>query len=144
MTYECHSYRILGSAQLVGTHVAEGVDSTSTHIIESQPRPHGMSSDASDLLSPDEDGMVRALEGALADGRLSPEDIQYVNAHGTGTATNDQAETQAIKRAFGQHARKLAISSNKSMIGHALGAAGGLELVATLMAIKEEYLSLLW
>jgi nodulation protein E len=128
----------LGFAQLAGTHVAEGVDSTSTHIIESQPRPHGMSSDASDLLSPDEDGMVRALEGALADGRL------YVNAHGTGTATNDQAETQAIKRAFGQHARKLAISSNKSMIGHALGAAGGLELVATLMAIKEEYLSLLW
>ena len=98
----------------------------------------GMSSDASDLLSPDEDGMVRALEGALADGRLSREDIQYVNAHGTGTATNDEAETQAIKRAFGQHARKLAISSNKSMIGHALGAAGGLELVATLMAIKEE------
>ena len=97
-----------------------------------------MSSDASDLLSPNEDGMVRALEGALADGRLSPEDIQYVNAHGTGTAKNDQAETQAIKRAFGQHARKLGISSNKSMIGHALGAAGGLELVATLMAIKEE------
>src|SRR5215831_10596758 len=98
----------------------------------------GMSSDASDLLSPDEDGMVRALEGALADGRLSPSEIQYVNAHGTGTAANDETETQAIKRTFGQHAGKLAISSNKSMIGHALGAAGALELVATLMAIKEE------
>jgi nodulation protein E len=97
----------------------------------------GMSSDAGDLVSPDEDGMVRALEGALADGRLSPEAIQYVNAHGTGTAANDEAETRAIKRAFGRHAGKLAISSNKSMIGHALGAAGGLELVATLMAIKE-------
>lgn len=97
----------------------------------------GMSSDAGDLVSPSEDGMVRALESALADGRLSPEDIQYVNAHGTGTAANDEAETRAIKRAFGGHAGKLAISSNKSMIGHALGAAGGLELVATLMAIKE-------
>jgi nodulation protein E len=97
----------------------------------------GMSSDAGDLVSPSEDGMVRALESALADGRLSPEDIQYVNAHGTGTAANDEAETRAIKRAFGEHAGKLAISSNKSMIGHALGAAGGLELVATLMAIKE-------
>jgi nodulation protein E len=97
----------------------------------------GMSSDASDLLSPDEGGMVRALEDALADGRLSPGDIQYVNAHGTGTVANDETETQAIKRTFGQHARKLAISSNKSMIGHTLGAAGGLELVATLMAMKE-------
>jgi nodulation protein E len=97
----------------------------------------GMSSDAGDLVSPDEDGMVRALENALADSRLSPEDIQYVNAHGTGTAANDEAETRAIKRAFTRHAGKLAISSNKSMIGHALGAAGGLELVATLMAIKE-------
>src|SRR5262245_30778187 len=97
----------------------------------------GMSSDAGDLLSPDEGGMVRALESALADGQLSPEDIQYVNAHGTGTAANDEAETRAIKRAFGWHAGKLAISSSKSMIGHALGAAGGLELVATLMAIKD-------
>jgi nodulation protein E len=98
----------------------------------------GMTSDASDLLVPDEDGMVRAVEAALADGGLSPEDIQYVNAHGTGTATNDAAETHVIKHVFGRYAGKLAISSCKSMIGHALGAAGGLELVATLMAIKEE------
>jgi nodulation protein E len=82
----------------------------------------GMSSDAHDLLSPDEDGMLRALEGALADARLSPGDIQYVNAHGTGTVANDETETRAIKRAFGKHAGELAISSNKSMIGHALGA----------------------
>src|SRR5215831_12781823 len=60
----------------------------------------GMSSDAGDLLSPDESGMVRALESALADSRLSPQDIQYVNAHGTGTVANDEAETKAIKRAF--------------------------------------------
>jgi nodulation protein E len=97
----------------------------------------GMSSDAYDLTSPDEGGMVRAIEGALSDAGLTPQDIQYVNAHGTGTATNDEVETSALKRAFGPHAGKLAISSNKSMLGHALGAAGALELVATLMAIKE-------
>jgi nodulation protein E len=97
----------------------------------------GMSADACDLLSPDEGGMVRAIESGLADARLSPRDIQYVNAHGTGTAANDETETRAIKRAFGNHAARLAISSNKSMVGHALGAAGGLELVATLMAMKE-------
>jgi nodulation protein E len=97
----------------------------------------GMSSDAADLVSPDEDGMVRAIEGALADARLPPQDIQYVNAHGSGTAANDEIETKAIKRAFGTHAGKLAISSNKSMVGHALGAAGALELVATMMAIRE-------
>ena len=97
----------------------------------------GMSSDANDLLSPDEGGMVRALENALADGQLAAEDIQYVNAHGTGTTANDETETKAIKSAFGQHAAKLAISSNKSMVGHTLGAAGALELVATLMAMKE-------
>jgi nodulation protein E len=97
----------------------------------------GMSSDASDLVSPDEDGMVRAVEGALADGRLSAQDIQYVNAHGSGTAANDESETKAIKRAFGTHADKLVISSNKSMVGHALGAAGALELVATIMSVQE-------
>ncbi len=97
----------------------------------------GMSSDANDLVSPDEDGMVRAIEGALADGRLSADDVQYVNAHGSGTAANDEIETKAIKRAFGTHANKIVISSNKSMVGHALGAAGALELVATIMTVQE-------
>jgi nodulation protein E len=97
----------------------------------------GMSSDAHDLTSPDEGGMVRALEGALADGKLAATDIQHVNAHGTGTTANDETETRAIKRVFGPHAGKLAISANKSMVGHALGAAGGLELVATMLAIRE-------
>jgi nodulation protein E len=97
----------------------------------------GMSSDANDLTSPDEGGMVRAIESALADARLAPEDVQYVNAHGTGTASNDEVETGALKRAFGRQAAKLAISSNKSMLGHALGAAGALELVATLMSLRE-------
>jgi len=97
----------------------------------------GMSSDAYDLTSPDEGGMVRALAGALADGHVTAQDIQYVNAHGTGTAANDETETSAIKRVFGPHAAALAVSSNKSMLGHALGAAGGLELVATLMGMRE-------
>ena len=96
----------------------------------------GMSSDAGDLTSPDEGGMVRAVTAALADAKLAPQDVQYINAHGTGTAANDEVETNAIKSAFGLHAAKLAISSNKSMLGHALGAAGALELVATLMSVQ--------
>jgi nodulation protein E len=98
----------------------------------------GMSADAGDLVSPDPDGMMRAINEALADGGLGASDIQYVNAHGTGTAANDEAETQALKRAFGVHASRIVISSNKSMVGHALGAAGALELVATLMTMREE------
>ncbi len=97
----------------------------------------GMSADAADITAPDVGGMTRALEAALADARLAPQDIQYVNAHGTGTAANDVAETQALHKAFGAHARKLAVSSTKSMIGHALGAGGALELAATLLAIRE-------
>ena len=96
----------------------------------------GMSADARDLISPDEVGMARAITAALGDGRLAIEDVQYVNAHGTGTAANDVAETSALKRVFGEHARSLAISSTKSMVGHPLGAAGALELVATLMALR--------
>lgn len=97
----------------------------------------GMSADAGDLTSPDVNGMVRAIEGALLDGRLAAQDIQYVNAHGTGTAANDETETKALHKALGAHAGKLAVSSTKSMVGHALGAAGALELVATLMAMRD-------
>ena len=97
----------------------------------------GMSADAADLTAPDQGGMVRAIRTALDDARLGPGDIQYVNAHGTGTMANDETETKALHEAFGLHARKLAISSTKSMVGHALGAAGALELVATLLAMRE-------
>jgi nodulation protein E len=96
----------------------------------------GMSADARDLISPDEAGMARTMAAALADARLAAEDVQYVNAHGTGTAANDATETAALKRVFREHARSLAISSTKSMVGHPLGAAGALELVATLMALR--------
>lgn len=97
----------------------------------------GMSADAGDLTAPDMNGMGRAIEGALTDAKLAPQDIQYINAHGTGTAANDETETKALHHTFGAHAAKLAISSTKSMVGHALGAAGALELVATMMAIRE-------
>lgn len=97
----------------------------------------GMTADAADLTAPDIDGMGRAMEAAIADAKLAPQDIQYVNAHGTGTAANDTTETQALHKVFGDHARKLAISSTKSMVGHALGAAGALELVATLLAVRD-------
>jgi nodulation protein E len=97
----------------------------------------GMSADAKDITNPDEGGMARAIRGALDDAKLAPADVQYVNAHGTGTAANDETETRAIKQVFGAHAHKLAISSTKSMIGHSLGASGALELIATLMGMRE-------
>jgi nodulation protein E len=97
----------------------------------------GMSADAGDLTAPDVGGMSRAMDGALADAGLKPQDIQYVNAHGTGTAANDETETRALHQVFGEHARKLAVSSTKSMVGHALGSAGALEMVAMMMAIRE-------
>lgn len=98
---------------------------------------HGLSSDAMDITLPDAGGAARAIAGALRDARLNPEDVAYVNAHGTGTAANDVTETRALRMVFGDHARKLAVSSTKSMIGHALGAAGALELAATVMALRD-------
>ena len=97
----------------------------------------GMSADAKDITAPDAGGMVRALNAALNDAKINPADVQYVNAHGTGTTANDRTETQALKLALGDHARNVAISSTKSMVGHALGAAGALEFVATISAIRD-------
>jgi nodulation protein E len=97
----------------------------------------GMSADAADLTAPDQGGMVRAIEATLGDAKIAPQDIQYVNAHGTGTVANDETETKALHQVFGAHAGKLAVSSTKSMVGHALGAAGGLEMVAVLLAMRE-------
>jgi nodulation protein E len=97
----------------------------------------GMSADAKDITAPDVNGMVRAMNGALADAKLTPQDIQHINAHGTGTTVNDRTETAALKAAFGGHAGKLAVSSTKSMTGHALGGAGAIEAVATVMSIRD-------
>ncbi len=84
---------------------------------------------------PDGTGAAWAMKLALKDARLNPEDIQYINAHGTSTPLGDEAETRALKHVFGEHCSKLAISSTKSMIGHLLGASGGVELIATALTI---------
>ena len=97
----------------------------------------GMTSDATDIVLPDADGAARAMRMALEQAGLAPEDVDYINAHGTGTQANDATETRAIRAVFGMHAGKLAVSSTKSMHGHALGAAGALELVAVLGALTE-------
>ncbi len=98
----------------------------------------GMSSDARDLTTPDAKGASRAIAAAIADSGLAPEEFDYVNAHGTGTRINDLTETAALKQAFGAHAKKLAISSSKSMFGHALGGAGALEMLATVLAVQND------
>jgi 3-oxoacyl-[acyl-carrier-protein] synthase II len=101
---------------------------------------YGMSADAFHVTSPpdDGDGAFRVMRNALRDAKLEPEQIDYINAHGTSTEVGDRAETQAIKRAFGEHAYKVAVSSTKSMTGHLLGGAGGLEAGITVMAIRDQ------
>jgi nodulation protein E len=96
----------------------------------------GMSADAGHITQPVSSGPFRAMRGALRDAGLAPEQIGYINAHGTATEANDRVETAAIHCAFGAHADKLAVSSTKSMHGHALGAAGALEAVAGVLALK--------
>jgi nodulation protein E len=98
----------------------------------------GMTSDAGDIVQPSLDGVCGAISAALEDADLAPETIDYVNAHGTGTDINDVVETAALHRVLGDHATSVAVSSTKSMHGHALGAAGALELAATLKAIEHQ------
>jgi nodulation protein E len=102
-------------------------------------RGFGMTSDSKDMVNPDIDGPSEAMRLALEDARLGPSDIDYVNAHGTATTINDRNETNAIKKVFGTHANKLAISSTKSMHGHPLGAGGAIEAVASLKAMQENW-----
>src|SRR5262249_5675835 len=98
---------------------------------------YGMTGDAHHMTAPDPegDGAARAMANALTDAALSPSPIDYINAHGTSTPYNDKFETPDIKRAFGNHPRKLAMSSRKSMTGHLLGAAGGIEAIATVLSL---------
>jgi nodulation protein E len=96
----------------------------------------GMSSDAHHITQPSALGAARAMRSALSDAHLAPEVIGYINAHGTATLANDATETEAIRSVFGEHTGKLLVSSTKSMLGHALGAAGALEAAATLGALR--------
>ncbi|CCO08496.1 beta-ketoacyl-ACP synthase II [Desulforamulus hydrothermalis] len=101
---------------------------------------YGSSCDAYHITAPDPEGAgaAAAMQMALADGGLKPEDVQYINAHGTSTPVGDTAEVTAIKRVFGEHAYKLTVSSTKSMTGHMLGAAGAVESVASVLAIVHD------
>jgi len=96
-----------------------------------------MTSDAGDIVMPNQQGAVRAIRGALRDARLDPQDIGYINAHGTGTAANDKTECAAVMEAFGAHAPALMMSSTKSMHGHLIGGTGAVELLACLMALRD-------
>jgi len=97
----------------------------------------GMSADACHITQPSAEGAARAMRAALRNAGLRPEDIGYINAHGTATPANDPTETAAIRSVFGAHADKLAVSSTKSMHGHALGAAAALECLATVLALRD-------
>ena len=97
----------------------------------------GMSSDACHITQPSAEGAARAMRWALEDSHLAPEQIGYINAHGTATQANDPTETRAIRLVFGPHADRLAVSSTKSMHGHALGAAGALEALAAVLALRD-------
>lgn len=101
---------------------------------------YGMSNDAFHITAPDPDatGLIRAIQNALHDAQLRPEQIGYVNAHGTSTPLNDKTETRALHHVFGSHAPRLWVNSTKSMTGHLLGAAGGIEAIATVMSLAEQ------
>src|SRR5439155_12568838 len=110
------------------------------HII-AEIRGYGATADAHHMTSPDPTGepMARAIQAALREAGLDPSDVDYINAHGTSTQLNDKVETQSIKCALGRRAYQIPINSTKSMVGHLIGAAGAVELIATALSIRDRF-----
>jgi 3-oxoacyl-[acyl-carrier-protein] synthase II len=108
--------------------------------VHAEIRGYGISGDGQHMTAPDPEGKgaARAMQQALQDGGINPEEIDYINAHGTATPANDAAETKAVKKLLGDRAGKVPVSASKSMIGHCLGAAGALEAVATVLAVRDD------
>ena len=98
---------------------------------------YAMTSDAADIVMPSKEGAARAMAGALTDARINADEVGYINAHGTGTMANDKTECAAVMDVFGEHARRLMISSTKSMHGHLIGGTGAVELLACIMALRD-------
>jgi len=99
---------------------------------------YGLSGDAFHITAPDQSGPRRSMQNALRNAHMNPDQIDYINAHGTSTPLGDKNETEAVKAAFGDHARKLVVNSTKSMTGHLLGAAGGIEAVFSALAVQRQ------
>ena len=128
---------VLGEGAAVLVLESEKLASARHAIPLAEVAGYGTSSDAFDILRPDVVGATTAMESAMADSGLSPDQIDYVNAHGTGTVANDAAEAQALQRIFGDRLPGLPVSSTKPIHGHTLGAAGAIELIITIMALRD-------
>jgi len=102
---------------------------------------YGLSADAHHMTEPDPDGPARCMKMAIRSAGIAPEDIDYINAHGTSTPVGDKSETKAIKLALGDHAYNIAVSSTKSMTGHLLGAAGGIEAVICALSLENQIIA---
>lgn len=120
---EDYEHAMARGAEIMGEVIGYGLTSDAYHI--TAPAPEG-------------EGGARAIAMALKHAGIAPSEVQYINAHGTSTSLNDKNETMAVKTIFGEHAYKLAISSNKSMIGHLLGAAGAVEAIATMLTLRDQ------